>query len=156
MKYAVTRCIITAIIAPLLLFAKPVTEEGHVIEDIEIGKYGGQIVVATISDPKSFNIILANETSTTDIVNRMFAGIVEYDNEKQEIIPGLAKSWEHSDDYLTWTFHLRKGIRWSDGHPITTDDVLFTFDVIYDPKIPNAAKDSLQVDGKRFRVEEVD
>ena len=133
MKYAVTRCIITAIIAPLFLFAKPVTEEGHVVEDIEIGKYGGQIVVATISDPKSFNIILANETSTTDIVNRMFAGIVEYDNEKQEIIPGLAKSWEHSDVYLTWTFHLRKGIRWSDGHPITTDDVLFTFDVIYDP-----------------------
>ncbi len=156
MKYAVTRCIITAIIAPLLLFAKPVTEERHVIEDIEIGKYGGQIIVATISDPKSFNIILANETSTTDIVNRMFAGIVEYDNEKQEIIPGLAKSWEHSDDYLTWTFHLRKGIRWSDSHPITTDDILFTFDVIYDPKIPNAAKDSLQVDGKRFRVEKVD
>ncbi len=153
---SLVRCVMALLIAPVLLFAKPVTEEGYVVEDIEIGKYGGQIVLAQPGDPKSFNIILANETSTTDIVNRMFAGIVEYDNEKQEIIPGLAKSWEHSDDYLTWTFHLRKGIRWSDGHPITTDDVLFTFDVIYDPKIPNAAKDLLQVDGKRFRVEKVD
>lgn len=150
------RFIVPVLVAPLLLSAEPVTEEGQIIEDIEIGKYGGQIVVAQPGDPKSFNIILANETSTTDIVNRMFAGIVEYDNQKQEIMPGLAKSWEHTDDHLTWTFHLRKGIRWSDGRPITADDVIFTFDVLYDPKIPNAAKDLLQVDGKRFRVEKVD
>ncbi len=43
--------------------------------------------------------------------------------------PDLAESWETSQDGLTWTFHLRKNVKWQDGQPFTADDVLFTFNL---------------------------
>ena len=53
--------------------------------------------------------------------------------------PGsLAESWEHSEDYRTWTVHLREGVRWHDGVPVTADDVQFSVDrsVRVHPKSP--------------------
>jgi len=47
--------------------------------------------------------------------------------------PGLAKSWEESDDHLVWTFHLRDDVTWSDGTPSTVDDHIFTIDMIVNP-----------------------
>ena len=44
----------------------------------------------------------------------------------QQIEPGLAESWTNSPDGKTWTFKLRKNLRWSDGEPLTADDVVFT------------------------------
>ena len=51
--------------------------------------------------------------------------------------PGLAESWEISDDRLTLTFHLREGVRWHDGEPVTADDVMFTVGILQDPDLPN-------------------
>jgi len=48
--------------------------------------------------------------------------------------PGDAESWEVSSDGLTWTFHLRKGLKWSDGSPLTAKDYEFTFQRLMDPK----------------------
>lgn len=136
--------------------AKTVVEELYVVKNIQQGKPGGEIICAALGDPKTFNIITANETSSTDILGRMYATLIEFNNLTQEFTPGLAKRWEHSDDYKEWIFHLRRGLRWSDGTPITADDVVFTFEVIYNPTIPNALKDLLQVDRKKFRVEKLD
>ena len=47
----------------------------------------------------------------------------------------LAKSWEHSPDYSTWTYHLRTGVRWHDGMPVTAHDVKFTMDLLSHPKV---------------------
>lgn len=136
--------------------AEEISEELQLIKEITPGEMGGQLIVGSISDPKTFNIILAGETSSTDILDRMYAGLVEFDLLTQEYKPGLAKSWEHSPDYKEWTFYLRRGIRWSDGKLITADDVVFTFDVIYNPDIPNSLKDLLKVDGKNFTVTKID
>ncbi|MCH8531213.1 MAG: ABC transporter substrate-binding protein [Saccharospirillum sp.] len=51
-------------------------------------------------------------------------------------VPGLATSWEVSDDHLTWTFTLRQGVTFHDGSPFTAADVVFTFDRI--PEVPNS------------------
>jgi peptide/nickel transport system substrate-binding protein len=62
--------------------------------------------------------------------------------------PELAKSWETSADQRKWTFHLRKGLQWSDGAPFDANDVLFTLQVVNDPKFANTAKDALTVESK--------
>ncbi|WP_240473945.1 ABC transporter substrate-binding protein [Salinivibrio socompensis] len=53
-------------------------------------------------------------------------------NPEGEVVPGLAKDWEISDDGLKYTFHLRDA-KWSDGEPITADDVIFTLRRVVDP-----------------------
>ncbi len=59
----------------------------------------------------------------------MFLPLAGWD-EGGERIPRLAKSWEHSDDYRTWTFRLRPDVKWHDGAPVTAHDVAFTFDLL--------------------------
>jgi ABC-type transport system substrate-binding protein len=96
----------------------------------EIGVYGGRFVIAETSPPKTFNAIMSNETASSDITERLFVGLATFDNATQSDMPMLAKSWDVSPDGLTWTFHLRRGARFSDGHPITSADVLFSFEVV--------------------------
>jgi len=123
---------------------------------IEIGKYGGRIILASLGDAKTFNPITANETSSTDIIQHIYEGLIGYHTEKKMIFPGLASSWKHSPDYLTWTFHLRKGVVWNDGHPFTADDVIFSLDVIYDDKVINPARSFLEVKGQKFQYRKID
>ena len=123
----------------------------------EPGIPGGRLVVASFGDPKTFNPITAAETSSTDILLRLFSGLVSIDVPKQEILPGLAESWSVAPDKKTWTFKLRKGLRWSDGEPLTTDDVVFTWnDIIYNTNIVNVTVDQFRIDGKDFAVSKVD
>jgi len=134
----------------------PIPKDADVFKG-PVGRYGGSFVITTISDPKTFNPIVARETSSTDIIGRIFDSLVGRNNETQETVPSLAKSWDTSEDGLVWTFHLREGVVWSDGHPFTADDVVFTFnDVIYNPDIPTDIADILKVDGRPFKVEKVD
>ena len=76
---------------------------------------------------------------------------------RKQVEPGLAESWTNSPDGKTWTFKLRKNLRWSDGEPLTADDVVFTWnDVIYNPNIDNVMRDGFIVDGKKFTVTKMD
>jgi peptide/nickel transport system substrate-binding protein len=59
-----------------------------------------------------------------------------------EIAPGFCDSWEADAENTTWTFHLRAGLKWSDGHPCTTADVLFWWkDMVLDPNCPEQTPD---------------
>ncbi|HVX45100.1 MAG TPA: ABC transporter substrate-binding protein [Mycobacteriales bacterium] len=59
------------------------------------------------------------------------SGIAELDMQTQEPGPGLAESWDISEGGKVYTFHLRKGLRWSDGHPFTADDIFFVHEKIF-------------------------
>lgn len=118
----------------------------------EVGRYGGRFVLGETNNPRTFNAMMANETSSTDITDRLFGFLVGFDLAAQQYEPGLAKSWEVGTDGVTWTFHLRKGAAFSDGHPITAEDVLFSFQLAYDPTLHPAYQDQLKVDGKNFAV----
>lgn len=127
------------------------------LADCNPGIPGGRLIVSTFGDPKTFNPIMATEDASQEIYRFLFGTLLGFDSAKQEIEPGLADFWTNSPDGKTWTFRLRKNLRWSDGEPITADDVVFTFnDVVYNPKIDNVTRDALMVDGKGFVVTKVD
>ncbi|HXS82949.1 MAG TPA: ABC transporter substrate-binding protein [Methylomirabilota bacterium] len=112
----------------------------------ELGRYGGRFVVGATASPKTFNPIMANETSSNDVISQLFASLTDIDYLTQEDIPMLAKSWDVSDGGRTVTYHLRRGARFSDGHPITSDDVKFCFDVVMDPALHPSMQDALTMD----------
>jgi peptide/nickel transport system substrate-binding protein len=119
-------------------------------------RQGDRLVTATISDPKTFNPLLSVDSASSAATSDIFEGLVRLDPHMTLPEPMLASSWEHDDAGTTWTFHLRPGVRWHDGEPFTAEDVAFTFDAIYDPKVPNSLKHVLTVGGKRVEVEVVD
>ena len=92
-----------------------------------------------------------------EIYRHLFASLLGFDWPSQSVSPGLADWWTNSPDGKTWTFRLRKNLRWSDGNPLTADDVIFTWnDVIYNPDIDNVTRDLFVVGGKQFTVTKVD
>jgi peptide/nickel transport system substrate-binding protein len=128
-----------------------------VVVDCEPGISGGRFVVGEVGDPKTFNYITANESSSIDICRFIFWSLLNFDVPTQAVKPGLAESWTNSPDRKTWTFKLRQNLRWSDGEPLTADDVVFTWnDLIYNPKIDNVTRDPFIINGKKFTVTKID
>lgn len=129
----------------------------RVIDRAPPGYPGGNLRVTEFgSDPKTFNPILANEESSNDIVEQIFSALLDINFKTSQVVPGLAYKYTHSKDGKTWLIYLRKGLRWSDGQPITADDVVFTFKAIYDPRVVSPVRDIALIDGKPMRVEKVD
>lgn len=113
----------------------------------QIGEYGGQRVVANRSLPNTFNAYLAFETASSDVIAKMYVGLVATDPVTTEVHPVLAESWTLSADRRTYTFKLREGLKWSDGKPLTAADVVFTYnEIINNPHIANSARDGLLVE----------
>ncbi len=126
-------------------------------QPVVVGKHGGKQVISVVSLPKTFNPYLASETSSTHILDQMYLGLVRINALTTEIEPSLAESWTVSADKMTYTFKIRKGAKWSDGQPVTAEDVVFTFNEIIDnASIPNMYRDSLLVDGKYPEVTRID
>ena len=120
----------------------PIGVEGTVYADMELGVRGGTLTRASIEDPKGWNNHTAHETSTTWFTGRQHRGLVNLDHISGALVPDLAKSWEISDDSLVITFHLRQGLKWSDGEPITADDVVFSYnDVILNEDVDCNSRD---------------
>jgi peptide/nickel transport system substrate-binding protein len=95
---------------------------------------GGELRVAVLAEPP----VLDPTASTSQEIARMLydnvlQGLVKF-NEKGEIVPALAERWQGSPSSLTWTFYLRKGVRFHNGQPFTAEDVLFKFNRAKDPR----------------------
>lgn len=80
------------------------------------------------SDPPSLDPIHSTDTTSATIVLKIFDGLVDQDPETLKIIPSLAESWEISDDALTYTFHLKQGVRFHNGREVTSADVRYNFE----------------------------
>jgi peptide/nickel transport system substrate-binding protein len=131
--------------------------EPPVVVNCQPGIPGGRFVVGELGDPKTFNPITANEASSLDITRFMYWALLNYDVPSQTVKPGLAVAWTNLPDGKTWIFTLRKNLRWSDGGPLTADDVVFTWnDLIYNPNIDNVTRDPFIINGKEFKVTKVD
>jgi len=123
----------------------------------EIGEYGGEYVISLTSAPQTFNYYGAIDWSTFSIMTNVLDSLVEANPVTKEIEPGLAKSWEYSDDGTTVTLNLRKGVKWSDDEPFTADDVIFTFNNL--TLNPNAEANEVsryEIEGEMVEFTKVD
>lgn len=121
------------------------------------GRFGGQLVLPLVGNPQTVNPVLAVDPAALELVAVLFAGLTSMDWTHQEVRPALAHAWEVADDQRTWTFRLRRGLRWSDGVPLTAADAAFTWnEVIYNPAIPNFTAELFRLGGTNFAVRQVD
>ncbi len=95
---------------------------------------GDTIVFSSIGDASYLNPVLAGDSSSGEINDLVYNGLVKYD--KNLVLTGdLAQSWEVSDDGKTIIFKLRKNVKWHDGMPFTSSDVVFTYESLVNPDI---------------------
>ncbi|NES83207.1 MAG: ABC transporter substrate-binding protein [Moorea sp. SIO2B7] len=103
-----------------------------------------QLVFANPSDPATFNYPLND--SAYSVFGYIYEGLLTQNGLTAELEPALAKSWSISADKRRITFTLREGLKWSDGKPLTADDVIFTYKDIYlNEKIPTGIRDILRI-----------
>lgn len=95
---------------------------------------GGDIVMARDSEPMTLNPMGASENGSIFMIVQIFDTLVETQDAPIPQ-PGLAESWQVSDDSKTWTFKLRPGVKFSNGDPLTCEDVKFSIDRFADEKV---------------------
>ena len=106
-----------------------------------------QLSLVTPSDPATFNY--AMNTSPYSVFPFIYQGLVKENGITNDLEPALAESWTVSEDRLKITFTLRDKLKWSDGKPLTVDDVMFTYkDIYFNEKIPTVYKDFLRIGNK--------
>ncbi len=85
------------------------------------------------AEPDTLDPTMATSTYESWTLKHLFAGLMTYD-ENDSLAPGLAESYEVSEDGLTYTFKLREGLKWSDGSPLTATDFEWTWKHILNPE----------------------
>lgn len=123
-----------------------------------IGSFGGELVSSTIGEgPKTFNPFNCKDNISALMSGIMYDGLLSSDPMTGQPTPKLAKSFSISSDGTTYTIKLRHGIKWSDGKPITADDVVFTWnDIIFAGLGDTSTRDSIVIDNKLPTVRKID
>ncbi len=122
------------------------------------GKYGGNLILALGGNgPKTFNYWASTDATSSQVSGLMFSGLLERDPWTGEMLPALAKNYEVQDGGKTIIIHLRKGLKWSDGKPITSEDIDFTWNTILKEGFERlGARETVCVDGKFPEVKIID
>lgn len=127
--------------------AERIPENPYVVEPWdEIGRYGGTL-------RRSYS-----GTGDTEGIRKLSrVGLVEFSPDGSEIVPALAERYTMSDDGLTFTFHLRRGIRWSDGEPFTANDLEYGYrHELLNEELTPSVPSTWRVGGERIRFEMID
>ena len=105
-----------------------------------------RLVVPLDSDIKTFNPILIQDAYSGIAIGFTLTGLITENAITKQLEPELAEKWEFQQDGKQLIFTMRPNLKWSDGQPLTVDDVLFTYqDIIFNKKIPSGAQDTLRV-----------
>jgi oligopeptide transport system substrate-binding protein len=94
-----------------------------------------ELRIANGTEPKSLDPQLITGNIEAHIADALFEGLARYDSKTLEPVPGVAASWDISPDGLNYTFHLREDARWSDGHPLTASDFVYSWKRLLTPSV---------------------
>ena len=145
------------IINAIIVFVTSFSLFGFVVnaeETAEKAVEGGTLKLPIQSDPDVMNPLFSYDSTTGAILNSLYDPLFELNGD--EIIYKLAESIEPSEDFLTYTLKLKEELKWHDGEPITSDDIVFSVKAILDEKQESYKRDSLVVDGKPIEVNAID
>jgi peptide/nickel transport system substrate-binding protein len=105
-----------------------------------------RLVVPIDSDIKTFNPVLVNDAYSGIAIGYTLTGLISENPITNDLQPELAEKWELLQDGKQIIFTMRPDLKWSDGQPLTVDDVLFTYnDIIFNEKIPTGSRDVMRV-----------
>ena len=121
-----------------------------------VGRYGGRLVMALRAEPKTFNPVTAVDNPSRMVIGKMMADLIHINRFSQKTELALARSWSASPDGRRYILQLRRGLRFSDGHPVDADDVLFTFQVYLDEAVNSPNRDLLIVGGQPIIAKKLD
>ena len=123
---------------------------------LPVGKFGGEFISSTIGEgPKTFNPFTSTDATSSTMADAMYDGLFTSNPMTGEVIPKLAKNLEIKGN--KYIIRLRKGIQWSDGKPITADDILFTWkDIIFAGLGNTSTRDSMLIDGELPKIRKID
>lgn len=146
------------ILVPLFFMAAhvPVTLAEELYRTDVTGRAGGWLQTAQRAEPRTFNPISAVDTASKDIIGLINGDLIHINRGSLQTEPALASSWSLSKDGRVYTLNLRRGIHFSDGHPMDADDVVFTFAVHLDEAVGSAQRDLLMVNGKPVIIRKID
>jgi len=99
---------------------------------------GDWLVRSLSAEPQILNPITSTDVYSDLVDDLVYEYLADYDRHTKKLVPILAEYFNVSDDYLTYTYKLRKGIKWHDGKPLTIDDVMFSYNILMDPKTDSA------------------
>lgn len=85
------------------------------------------------TEPPTLDPALGTDTTSIWVIEQLFLGLTDYNDETMAVVPELATSWEVSEDGLVWAFHLRKDVYWTDGKPVTAHDIEYAVKRTCDP-----------------------
>ena len=113
---------------------------------------GKQLVVQVGPNPETLDPALNSAVDGANTILHLFEGLLVVD-ENSQLAPGQAESWDVSEDGLTWTFHLRDGLKWSDGSDLTANDFVYSWKRIADPELAAPYLDTVLNPIKGYNVE---
>lgn len=121
-----------------------------------VGEFGGELVISTIGEgPKTFNPCNTKDATSSSMAGILYDGLLTTDPKSGAVIPLLAKSFSVKGN--EYTIELRKGITWTDGTPITVDDVLYTYwEVVFKGFGNTATRDAMMINGKLPKLYRID
>ncbi len=95
------------------------------------------------AEPEDLDPQIVTAYTDQNILLALFEGLTAVDERTSRAVPAAASSWEESADGLSWTFHLRKGLRWSNGEPLTADDFVQSWRRMLSPALASEYADLL-------------
>jgi peptide/nickel transport system substrate-binding protein len=120
------------------------------------GNHQGNLNYALAGEPDTFNLLAAQDYRSRLVAYLTTGTLLEYDADTQSVVGGIARSYVHSDNGRIVRMELREGLRFSDGQPLSAEDVIFTFSRIYEEDSGNVLKDTLLVDDEPLEIRKID
>lgn len=137
MKNVRSKLISTALVAAISFAGIPsLHSDAAVRKGFDPKKVGGKVVMTTFADAVSLTPLNSSDSASIRVTGFVYDALMSLDP-SGNAIPDLATSYKFDKKTLTYTFNLRKGVKWHDGKPFTANDVKFSYDLYMNPNAHN-------------------